>query len=78
MWVEHHTPVPHIANMFIQTEDTPNPATLKFLPGKDVVGPEGRVREYTRGENIADAPTACFSAMIISRSRAAKTRSGNI
>ena len=26
--------------MFIQTETTPNPATLKFLPGK-VVMPEG-------------------------------------
>lgn len=24
--------------MFIQTESTPNPATLKFLPGKSVVG----------------------------------------
>jgi hypothetical protein len=24
--------------MFIQTEDTPNPATLKFLPGCDVMG----------------------------------------
>ena len=24
--------------MFIQTEGTPNPATLKFLPGKSVVG----------------------------------------
>ena len=24
--------------MFIQTEDTPNPATLKFLPGRDVTG----------------------------------------
>lgn len=24
--------------MFIQTEDTPNPATLKFLPGRDVAG----------------------------------------
>ena len=23
--------------MFIQTEQTPNPATLKFLPGRDVV-----------------------------------------
>jgi len=23
--------------MFIQTEDTPNPATLKFLPGRDVL-----------------------------------------
>ena len=24
--------------MFIQTEETPNPATLKFLPGRDVMG----------------------------------------
>ena len=24
--------------MFIQTEGTPNPATLKFLPGRDVMG----------------------------------------
>ena len=24
--------------MFIQTEDTPNPATLKFIPGSDVMG----------------------------------------
>ena len=25
--------------MFIQTEGTPNPATLKFLPGREVMGP---------------------------------------
>jgi Fe-S cluster biogenesis protein NfuA len=31
--------------MFIQTEQTPNPATLKFLPGKEVMG-EG-VAEFT-------------------------------
>jgi len=24
--------------MFIQTEETPNPATMKFLPGRDVMG----------------------------------------
>ena len=24
--------------MFIQTEDTPNPTTLKFIPGRDVMG----------------------------------------
>ena len=23
--------------MFIQTEDTPNPLTIKFLPGKEVM-----------------------------------------
>src|SRR5262249_27234063 len=26
------------ARMFIQTEPTPNPATLKFLPGREVLG----------------------------------------
>ena len=28
--------------MFIQTEATPNPATLKFLPGRDVLVGEPR------------------------------------
>ena len=27
--------------MFIETEGTPNPATLKFLPGRDVMGDRG-------------------------------------
>ena len=34
--------------MFIQTEATPNPATLKFLPGR-VVLPEGTLRGQGRG-----------------------------
>ncbi|GBQ90484.1 nitrogen fixing thioredoxin-like protein NifU [Acetobacter nitrogenifigens DSM 23921 = NBRC 105050] len=29
--------------MFIETEGTPNPATLKFLPGRDVTGDAGTV-----------------------------------
>lgn len=33
--------------MFIQTEETPNPATLKFLPGREVMG-----------EGTADFPTS--------------------
>ncbi|MEM6851065.1 MAG: NifU family protein [Pseudomonadota bacterium] len=28
--------------MLIETEATPNPATLKFLPGRDVLGSDGR------------------------------------
>jgi Fe-S cluster biogenesis protein NfuA len=35
--------------MFIQTEATPNPATLKFMPGKDVLG-EGAVDYRDRNE----------------------------
>jgi Fe-S cluster biogenesis protein NfuA len=31
--------------MFIQTESTPNPATLKFLPGRDVMG-AGAVADF--------------------------------
>ena len=27
--------------MFIETEGTPNPATLKFLPGREVMGAAG-------------------------------------
>ena len=27
--------------MFIETEGTPNPATLKFLPGREVMGDRG-------------------------------------
>ena len=29
--------------MFIQTEETPNPATMKFIPGKDVTGESGKL-----------------------------------
>lgn len=41
--------------MFIQTEGTPNPATLKFLPGKAVVG-DGTA-------NFADASDAARSPL---------------
>ena len=36
--------------MFIQTESTPNPATLKFLPGREVMG-EGAVADFPSAEN---------------------------
>jgi len=51
-------------SMFIQTEDTPNPATLKFLPGRDVVGKEGTIREITRGDDVSRAPLAEMLFMI--------------
>src|SRR5271154_448388 len=35
--------------MFIQTESPPNPATLKFLPGRDVMG-EGAVADFPSPE----------------------------
>ena len=42
--------------MFIQTEQTPNPATLKFLPGRDVVS-KG-VADFTDPEQAEASPLA--------------------
>ena len=42
--------------MFIQTEATPNPATLKFLPGKPVL--PGGTREYRDAGSAAESPLA--------------------
>jgi len=43
--------------MFIQTESTPNPATLKFLPGREVMG-EGAVADFPTPESAARSPLA--------------------
>lgn len=42
--------------MFIQTEPTPNPATLKFLPGRQVM-PQGTA-DFTSAEKAAPSPLA--------------------
>lgn len=42
--------------MFIQTEATPNPATLKFLPGQNVLG-QGAM-EFRSADAAANAPLA--------------------
>ncbi len=42
--------------MFIQTEATPNPATLKFLPGRPVL--EEGTRDYRSAEEAAESPLA--------------------
>jgi Fe-S cluster biogenesis protein NfuA len=43
--------------MFIQTESTPNPATLKFLPGREVMG-EGKVADFDSREAAGRSPLA--------------------
>jgi Fe-S cluster biogenesis protein NfuA len=43
--------------MFIQTESTPNPATLKFLPGRAVMG-EGAVADFPSAEGATRSPLA--------------------
>ncbi len=50
--------------MFIQTEDTPNPATLKFLPGRDVAGSGRPALDFKRGDNVSGAPLAEMLFMI--------------
>jgi Fe-S cluster biogenesis protein NfuA len=42
--------------MFIQTEATPNPATLKFIPGRVVL--DGGTMEFTSREAAARSPLA--------------------
>jgi Fe-S cluster biogenesis protein NfuA len=42
--------------MFIQTEETPNPATLKFLPGRDVM--ETGTADFRDGESARRSPLA--------------------
>jgi len=43
--------------MFIQTEATPNPATMKFLPGQDVLG-EGAAMDFPSRESAGASPLA--------------------
>lgn len=42
--------------MFIQTEATPNPATLKFLPGRSVL--ESGTADFTDSDSAARSPLA--------------------
>lgn len=42
--------------MFIQTENTPNPATIKFIPGLPVM--ESGVAEFTDKDHAAHSPLA--------------------
>jgi Fe-S cluster biogenesis protein NfuA len=42
--------------MFIQTEETPNPATLKFIPGRDVL--PGGTRDFRNPDEAESSPLA--------------------
>ncbi|HTQ13294.1 MAG TPA: NifU family protein [Rhizomicrobium sp.] len=54
--------------MFIQTESTPNPATLKFLPGRAVMG-EAAVADFPDADAAARSPlaSALFAIPEVSR-----------
>jgi len=49
--------------MFIQTEDTPNPLSMKFLPGREILGAASRGRDFPNRETASASPlaTALFS-----------------
>ena len=47
--------------MFIQTEATPNPATLKFLPGREVVSGEPRDFRDPEAARISPLASALFA-----------------
>ena len=49
-------PPPYIAGMFIETETTPNPASLKFLPGQPVM--QQGTREFASPEAAEASPLA--------------------
>ena len=49
-------PGSYIAGMFIETETTPNPATLKFLPGQRVM--QSGTREFASPEQAEASPLA--------------------
>lgn len=43
--------------MFIQTQDTPNPNSLKFLPGRSVLEP-GQTMDFPNGQSTHCSPLA--------------------
>jgi Fe-S cluster biogenesis protein NfuA len=44
--------------MFIQTEDTPNPQSMKFLPGRSVLGAGAIGRDFPNAETADASPLA--------------------
>jgi Fe-S cluster biogenesis protein NfuA len=48
--------MPHMGRMLIETEATPNPATLKFLPGRAVMGTG--TRDFATAEEAGASPLA--------------------
>ena len=44
--------------MFIQTEETPNPSTMKFIPGKDVMGNSNKTVYFKDSNEAQSSPLA--------------------
>lgn len=48
--------------MFIQTQDTPNPDSLKFLPGVDVLG-KGNTMDFPNVGSASHSPLGMVTVM---------------
>ncbi len=44
--------------MFIQTEDTPNPLSMKFLPGQPILGPGKMGMDFPNADTCSPSPLA--------------------
>ncbi|KAJ6260177.1 hypothetical protein Dda_4400 [Drechslerella dactyloides] len=51
-------PFAQTRSLFIQTEPTPNPDALKFIPGLPVLPPKSASIEYTDGRQTTNSPLA--------------------
>lgn len=49
--------------MFIQTQDTPNPDSLKFMPGVEVLG-KGNTMDFPNLECAQSSPLGEYAEMI--------------
>ena len=56
MYLDRLDSIDHIILMLIQTETTPNPATLKFMPGRKVM--EAGTRDFATPEAAEASPLA--------------------
>lgn len=57
----------HLTPMFIQTEATPNPRTLKFLPGRDVLGQGSREFANAHAASVSPLALALFAVEGVER-----------
>ena len=46
--------------MFIQSQDTPNPNSLKFLPGRSVLDADFGTRDYPTIQSAYSSPLAKY------------------
>ena len=51
-------------SMFIQTHDTPNPNSLKFVPGTQVMATPGVTMDFPNVKAAAASPLAKYSIYI--------------